>query len=90
MRLLIIEDERPIAEVMMLNLKRIGYQCDYAMDGEQGARMVEKQSYDLILLDIMLPKINGYVLMEYLSELDFYNGKGKRSRTGQGTAYGGG
>ena len=32
--------------------------------------MVEKQSYDLILLDIMLPKINGYVLMEYLSELE--------------------
>lgn len=70
MRLLIIEDERPIAEVMMLNLKRIGYQCDYAMDGEQGARMVEKQSYDLILLDIMLPKINGYELMEYLYELE--------------------
>ena len=39
MRLLIIEDERPIAEVMMLNLKRIGYQCDYAMDGEQGCEM---------------------------------------------------
>lgn len=69
MRLLIVEDEYPIAEVMMLNLKRVGYVCDYAQDGEQGAHMVEKQSYDLVLLDIMLPKINGYELMEYLSQL---------------------
>lgn len=53
----------------MLNLKRVGYVCDYAQDGEQGAHMAEKQSYDLVLLDIMLPKINGYELMEYLSQL---------------------
>ena len=66
MRLLIVEDERAIAEVMMLNLKRVGYECEYAQDGEMGAAMVEKQSYDLVLLDIMLPKINGYELMEYI------------------------
>ena len=59
MRLLIVEDERAIAEVMMLNLKRVGYECEYAQDGEMGVAMVEKQSYDLVLLDIMLPKING-------------------------------
>ena len=69
MRLLIVEDERAIAEVMMLNLKRVGYECEYAQDGEVGAAMVEKQSYDLVLLDIMLPKINGYELMEYLAQL---------------------
>ena len=69
MRLLIVEDERAIAEVMMLNLKRVGYECEYAQDGEMGAAMVEKQSYDLVLLDIMLPKINGYELMEYLAQL---------------------
>ena len=68
MRLLIIEDERPIAEVMMLNLKRIGYQCDYAMDGEQGARMVEKQSYDLILLDRMLPEIDGLSILRSIRQ----------------------
>ena len=33
MRLLIVEDERAIAEVMMLNLKRVGYECEYAQDG---------------------------------------------------------
>ena len=53
MRLLIVEDERAIAEVMMLNLKRVGYECEYAQDGEMGAAMVEKQSYDLVLLDII-------------------------------------
>lgn len=69
MRLLIVEDERAIAEVMMLNLKRVGYECEYAQDGEMGVAMVEKQSYDLVLLDIMLPKINGYELMGYLAQL---------------------
>ena len=94
MRLLIVEDERAIAEVMMLNLKRVGYECEYAQDGEMGAAMVEKQSYDLVLLDIMLPKINGYELMEYLAQLQipviFYHGKGQCAGPRKGSAYGSG
>ena len=94
MRLLIVEDERAIAEVMMLNLKRVGYECEYAQDGEMGAAMVEKQSYDLVLLDIMLPKINGYELMEYLAQLqnsgNFYHGKGQCAGPRKGSAYGSG
>ena len=68
MRLLIVEDERAIAEVMMLNLKRVGYECEYAQDGEMGAAMVEKQSYDLVLLDVMLPKLDGFQVCQQIRE----------------------
>ena len=44
MRLLIVEDERAIAEVMMLKLKRVGYECEYAQDGEMGAAMVRNKA----------------------------------------------
>lgn len=68
MQLLIVEDELAIAEVMRLNLERVGYTCEHAPDGKLGADMIEKKQYDLILLDIMLPKIDGYELMEYIAQ----------------------
>ena len=52
MQILIVEDERPIADLIMMNLTRAGYQCDYASNGKIGADMIENHFYDLILLDI--------------------------------------
>lgn len=69
MKLLIVEDEKAIADLIMMNLLRVGYQCDYASDGDKAANMLEQESYDLVLLDIMLPKINGYELMEYIEPM---------------------
>ena len=65
-RILIVEDEIAIAELIEMNLKQAGFACEYALDGEVAALKIEENSYDLILLDIMLPKINGYELMEYI------------------------
>ncbi|MCI9617654.1 MAG: response regulator transcription factor [Eubacterium sp.] len=65
-RILIVEDEVPIAELIEMNLKQAGFVCEYALDGEVAALKIEENPYDLILLDIMLPKINGYELMEYI------------------------
>ena len=65
-RILIVEDEIAIAELIEINLKQAGYKCEYALDGEVAATKIEENKYDLILLDIMLPKINGYELMEYI------------------------
>ena len=65
-RILIVEDEVPIAELIEINLKQAGFVCEYALDGEVAALKIEEHPYDLILLDIMLPKINGYELMEYI------------------------
>lgn len=66
MKILIVEDEEAIANLIMINLKRAGYDCEYACDGKVGADMIENNFYDLVLLDIMMPEINGYELMEYI------------------------
>lgn len=64
-KILIVEDEQPIVDLISMDLKASGYKVDYALDGEVGADLIEKNHYDLILLDIMLPKFNGYELLEY-------------------------
>lgn len=69
MKLLIVEDEDSIAALMIMNLQRAGYTCIHVSDGEAAANRLEKETFDLILLDIMLPKINGYELMEYIEPL---------------------
>lgn len=69
MKLLIVEDELSIRELIRMNISRYGYLCECAKDGEEALAMIENNKYDLILLDIMLPKINGYELMEYIKSL---------------------
>lgn len=69
MKLLIVEDERAIADFMIMNLERVGYQCCYASDGSIAADLLEENLYDLVLLDIMLPKVNGYELMKYIEPM---------------------
>ena len=64
-KILIAEDEEPIANLIRMNLKKAGYACECAYDGQEAADRMEEGHYDLLLLDIMLPKINGYELMEY-------------------------
>lgn len=70
MQILVVEDEKAIADLIIMNLTRIGYQCDYACNGKIGADKIETHEYDLILLDIMLPEINGYELMEYIEPMN--------------------
>ena len=65
-RILAVDDEKPIAELLRLSLKQSGYECICAYDGIQAADLIEKETFDLILLDIMLPGIDGFELMEYI------------------------
>lgn len=69
-KILIVEDEEPIANLIRMNLVRAGYQCETAYDGEAAADMIAEQTYDLILLDIMLPKLNGYEVLEYAKTVE--------------------
>lgn len=69
-KILIVEDEEPISNLIRMNLTKAGYQCKCAFDGETAADMMEENNFDLALLDIMLPGINGYELMEYARSLD--------------------
>lgn len=66
LKILIVEDEKPISDLIQLNLKKAGYDCTAVYDGKTAADLLEDHTYDLILLDIMLPEINGYELMEYI------------------------
>lgn len=65
-KVLIAEDERPIARLLEMNLTRAGYVCTLAPDGLTAADLIEKNDYDLALLDIMLPGLDGYALLDYL------------------------
>lgn len=70
LKILIAEDEEPIANLIRMNLKKAGYECECALDGEEAANLMEDGHFDLLLLDIMLPKINGYELMDYAKLLN--------------------
>ena len=59
-RILAVDDERPITELLRLSLGRAGYSCVCAYDGIEAANLIEKEPFDLILLDIMLPGIDGF------------------------------
>ncbi len=60
--LLIIEDEQSIAELERDYLEVSGFSCDIAATGEEGLRMAQANMYDLIILDLMLPGIDGFEL----------------------------
>jgi len=62
MRILIIEDEKKIADFIRRGLKEEGYCVDVAYDGEEGHFLLTTNDYDLLVLDIMLPKIDGISL----------------------------
>jgi len=68
MRILVIEDEKKIASFIKRGLKEEGHMVDVAYDGEEGYRLSGENDYDLILLDIMLPKRDGISLCRQLRD----------------------
>ena len=69
-RILIVEDEKPIADLLDMSLTAAGYACECLDNGAAAADAVEHRRWDLILLDVMLPGIDGFELMEYLAPLN--------------------
>ena len=68
MRLLVVEDEFKLADVIASKLKQNKYQVDVANDGEEGLDLALSDSYDLIILDVMLPKVNGFEILKEIRE----------------------
>jgi two-component system copper resistance phosphate regulon response regulator CusR len=66
MRLLLIEDYQPLLRALERGLREAGYGVDTATDGERGLVLAEGTSYDVIILDLMLPGLDGYALLERL------------------------
>ena len=59
-KILIVEDEKNIVDILSFNLSKEGYNTLEAYDGESGLQLALEQDPDLILLDLMLPKMNGF------------------------------
>lgn len=67
-RILVVEDEASIAEVVSLYMKRAGYQVQIAADGKQAMTILERQIPDLVIMDLMLPEIDGLSLTRWLRD----------------------
>ena len=68
-RILVVEDEQAISNLIAVNLRKAGYACDCVYDGMSAADALEEGAYDLVLLDVMLPEVDGYELMGYIAPL---------------------
>lgn len=65
-KILIVDDEKDIVETLSFMLKAKGFDCITATDGEEGLYKAKNESPDLIILDVMMPKINGYKICRLL------------------------
>ncbi|MFN8299785.1 MAG: response regulator transcription factor [Chitinophagales bacterium] len=68
MHLLLIEDERKTASAIQKGLEEEGYNVDVAYDGEEGLRLIDRSRYNLVISDIIMPKVNGIELCKKVSE----------------------
>ncbi len=68
-RVLVVDDERLIVKGIRFSLEQDGMEVDCAYDGEEALSLVSQHSYDIILLDVMLPKINGFEVCQQIREV---------------------
>ena len=68
-KILIVDDEKAICDLIDLNLSSAGYHCTTVQDGVEAIAKIEQDTYDLVLLDIMLPGADGYDVMDYIRPL---------------------
>ena len=68
--ILIVEDDEAISNLIRISLGMAGYQCKQVYDGMEAFNLIKQESFDLILLDIMLPGIDGFELMKRIKSLN--------------------
>ena len=69
-KVLIVDDEKAIVDILNHNLKREGYETFEAYDGEEAINLVKSENPDLVLLDVMLPRVDGLSVTYPLEELN--------------------
>lgn len=67
-RILIVEDEKPMARALQLKLEHTGFEVDVTFDGEAGLDALDKERYDLVILDLVMPKMDGFKVLAALKE----------------------
>jgi DNA-binding response OmpR family regulator len=69
-KILIIEDEKTLARALELTLKHAGFEVTTVFNGEEGTLLLQEESFDLILLDLIMPKMDGFAVLTRLRERD--------------------
>lgn len=67
-KILIAEDEKPLAKALQLKLNHEGFEAEIASDGEEALEHIKTGKYELVLLDLMMPKIDGFGVLESLQK----------------------
>lgn len=67
-RILITEDEKPLLHALVLKLEHEGYVVDTARDGNECLELLQKETYDVLLLDMIMPNMDGYEVLEFIQE----------------------
>jgi two-component system alkaline phosphatase synthesis response regulator PhoP len=65
-RILVVDDEKPLAKALEMKLTMAGFEVVTAFDGEEGLKKYEEGKYDMILIDLMMPKKDGFSVLEDL------------------------
>ena len=68
--ILIVEDDEAISNLIKINLNMVGYESQQVFDGLEAFNLLKKEAFDLILMDIMLPGMDGFELMERIKDLN--------------------
>ncbi len=67
-KILVIEDEKPMARALELKLTHAGFAVKAVFNGEDGVELLQKETYALILLDLIMPKMDGFTVLETLKK----------------------
>lgn len=70
-KILIVEDEKPLARVLSLKLNSAGFETTAVFSGEEALEAISKTGFDLIILDLVMPKIDGFSVLSRLEETGF-------------------
>jgi CheY-like chemotaxis protein len=68
LKILIVDDDPPIRHLLRAICRQAGYDCDLACDGAEALDRIEARTYDVILLDLMMPRVNGFQVIAALKE----------------------
>ena len=69
-KILVVDDEKPIAEILRYNLEQEGFAVVLAYDGDEALRLLQSEQPDLVLLDVMLPKKDGFAVCGEIRRID--------------------
>lgn len=65
-KILVVEDEKPLARALKLKLSKAGYAVFTSLNGEEATQAIANENFDVILLDIIMPKMDGFKLLEQI------------------------